>query len=158
VNVISIGDVLDWTVEDTLEAEHNIYVVRAPEYECVLYVGKTKRWISVRIMEHLGQGWRVGGYPSGADILGHTIISKLPKSREWVVECYTTAEILGDHSQSCLSSDYLIDRAELEMINRMKPCLNVSNNGHGAELPDDLFLPVSLDYSTMILDALGVKG
>lgn len=148
------------------ETEFQLYVVRDHESDLVFYVGQSKRNVFVRMMEHLGEGYKYGGFPSVPDHLGRFILERLPKSNNWFVEFYTPSEIVKpkitkgstkeswekfnesikdwcpfifewDESMTKDQYYYDLDEAEQKMIIDMQPCLNVIHNNNPANLPKE---------------------
>lgn len=165
---ITIDDLLNGNWEHIDETPCEIYVVRDHESDLVFYVGQSKRNVIVRMMEHLGKGRKVGGYPGFPDRLGSFVLQRLPKSGNWLIQFYRQDEVLSEDQARFIvgipkeeweanpvlnlfawqeedgRDRYVyknLDMAEQEMIRHLQPCLNTVHNPNPKGLPIEYLDP-----------------
>ena len=159
----TIGAILDGEYVG-LDPSHRLYVVR--DGATVFYVGQSKRGAVNRVLEHLGRGQ----FPH-LDLLGLVVKANLPGALNWVVEFAkprykTVVAPIDDKAWATLSpvvrfsgtregfefySDLDTDRTEKELIQELKPCLNVTHNKDRQPLPD-CYHGIGVDLSVTVSD------
>ena len=118
-----VDDLLDGKLDNVDTEEHYIYIVR--DDRVTFYIGQSRDPIN-RLQEHLGEGYF--GSPSR---LGQLIRICLPESRTWQIELLTP----GDCGESGIWLEHVIDKAERNLIKRLRPCLNDTHNPNPTPLP-----------------------
>jgi hypothetical protein len=83
--VVSVGDLVDYSVDDLDTGGHRLYLIR--DGEVVLYVGQSQYPIERLQLGHLG----LDGTP-GESKVGMLIRANLPEARTWQVEILTAAD------------------------------------------------------------------
>lgn len=155
---LTIGDLLDGKWNSDADVGRDLYVVKDTD-GLTLYVGKSTQSVILRMYTHLGKGQELGGFPGSPDRLGRLILRFLPESRSWVVQMYRRKEILTACIEKGMSKAEweaepirrLFPRSEANgqdrvvypdlndveeiLIRELRPCLNITHNANGRELP-----------------------
>ena len=127
----TLGDFIDDNSID--EADSSLYVVRKSRK--VLYVGQATRGIGNR---WFGAGWNhmaknFYGQWYGNSPIGVEVSKNLPTSRNWLIDLYSV-EDCRETIEEYINSDYVninVDLAEIALIKKFKPTLNVNYVGVG---------------------------
>lgn len=115
---LTVGDLQNDDTELKM-IPYSLYVVR--EGETVFYVGKSKRSVYTRLLEHIGIGRHGSITP-----LGRLILDNLPTSKTWHIDL-TTLEETGEQ---------YLGWAEEILIRKLRPCLNAASNPNPSPLPE----------------------
>ena len=125
---LTIGDLLDGDHEE-IEYQYRLYVIRDNATDLVFYVGQSRDGALDRVLQHLGV---VRGFPGDAPI-ARLLRRAMPESREWLVQFHRVDEVIP--GSEGMRRD--LDKAERLLIAELRPCLNVTYNPHGRELPPE---------------------
>ena len=134
-----------WDSEDgQYPTEEDTVLYRFRDGKLVFYIGITLRGVNIRLSEHFGLEQHA---PSPIGRLFHRM---LPYSVEWSVDLYTTDELRKYVRRTMIrqdkpaymwrhigewSSDSVARAAEVLMIARDRPCLNIHSNLNPKPLP-----------------------
>ena len=144
---------LEFTMQQVLESdldiphEYSLYVVR--DGDVVFYVGMSTDPLDCRVYNHV-----YGGYGSGPSHLGRVVRMNMPESLEWQVQFFDPREVVEGNplaKELYMSKESKAREGEIALISRLKPCLNVTYNRHGRELPKR-YKDVRLDLETTVSD------
>jgi len=152
---ITVGTLFERKTDGEADTRgHYIYVIR--DKTVTLYVGKTKRGIVNRILEHCGRGER-----PGMDRVGMLLLENRPKSLSWMIDMLTVEDCgfdrwdympqeLREELPDWFVPGDVVDMAEQEMMSRLHPCLNVTHNQQPQALPE--YLNSALDLTSTVSD------
>jgi hypothetical protein len=100
--------------------EHDLYVIR--DYAVVFYVGQSYSAFT-RVWEHIMDGYKA------RSIVGRFILCNWPASMNFQIDFFKSK------SDLFLPVDHELEKAELQLINRYRPCFNEVGNYSPTPLP-----------------------
>lgn len=105
---------------------YDLYLVR--DEQVTFYVGQSQCAFD-RLWHHLRGG------PKGRALLGRFILANWPRSGSWIIT------LLSAGGARFAAAGHDRDAAERQLIEELKPCLNVSCNERPAPIPDGYLPP-----------------
>lgn len=115
--------------------QHDVYIIR--DIGIVFYVGMTRKGVISRLHNHFG-------WSGNQSSLGKLVFANLPQSREWTIELLTKEECECETAKA----------AETKTIKRLRPRLNIWENGGGYKLPEKYNPPATLDLQNSPSDLI----
>lgn len=137
----TMRDLLEGRLDDQDTHSYYLYIVR--DEEVVFYVGQSCHGVVNRLWQHLGRG----SFDQGLSWLGRVIEANLPISLDWIIELREPRHKTHEYFHSQLD----IDDTEKELIEELRPCLNVIYNSLPSPLPE-LYNNLAPDLETTVSD------
>jgi len=158
---LTIGSLLSGNYEDPGDL-YQLYVIRDHESDLIFYVGQSCAGVTDRVLQHLGKSRR---FPT-EDSVTRLVYEAMPRSLAWKVQFYRQDEVLPEYMAKVVKGmtkekweagframgvnlpwheedgqDRVwyndLDKAEEMLIEKLRPCLNVTHNANRRKLPPE---------------------